>query len=202
MILNALPPERLKNEFDWNCLEWWHHRFCSIQRVDYIYEPFMTMNVDSFDSLRCALHAIEEEALMYMVNEVARGRSAEIKDMIPDSDLVIISKHTDISLVNQLYSPGTLQCWQRMFEHEGDLYDDTDLVLRNGMVMNAKIPIAVKIDNMYGECELGEMGPACVSAAVVESKADKLDFETHTIHRLKPDHDKKASTLDILLGMQ
>jgi hypothetical protein len=46
------------------------------------------------------------------------------------------------------------------------------------------------------------MGTACISAAVIESKADKLDFETHTIHRLKPDHDKKASTLDILLGMQ
>lgn len=202
MILNALPPERLKNEFDWNCLEWWHHRFCCIQRVDYIYEPFVTMKVDSFDSLRRVLHAIEEEALMYMANEIARGKSAEIKDLVPDSDLVIISKHTDISVINQLYSHSALQCWHRMFEHDGDLYDDTDLVLRNGMTMNAKIPIAVKIDNLPGECELGDMGLANISAAVVESKADKLDFDTHTIHRLKPDHDKKASTLDILLGMQ
>jgi hypothetical protein len=202
MIINVLPPEKIRDEFGWASIEWWQYMFCTVQRVDYIYEPFMTINVDSFDSLRNALHAIEEEALMYMVNETARGKSAEIKDLIPDNDLVIISKHTDISLVNQLYAPSVLQCWHRMFEHEGDLYDDTDLVLRHGMVLDDKIPIAVKIDNLPGECELGNMGSAVISAVIVESDASKLNFETHTIHRLKPDNDKKASTLDILLGMQ
>lgn len=200
MILNALPPERLKDEFDWNHLEWWHHRFCSIQRVDYLYEPFVTMYVNSFDSLKRFMHAVEEESLMYVVNELVRGKPAEIKDLIPDKDLVIISRNTAVLLVNELYEPGPLQCWQRMFEHDGDLYEDTDLVLRNGIVMDSMVPIAVKIDSLAEECELGDAGSAHISAAIVQSAADKLDFESQSVHRIK--QDKKASTLDILLGMQ
>lgn len=197
MIINALPPERLDSEFDWNHLEWWQYRFCSIQRVDYIYEPFMTMYVEDFDSLRRAIHAIEEESLMYMVNELARGKPVEIKDLDPDKDLVIISRGTSLSLVNELYEPSAIQCWHRVFEHDGDLYEDTDLIVRNGIVACSKVPIAVKIDILNTKFEPMS---ANVSAAIVESRADELDFQEQKVHLLKPD--KKASTLDILLGMQ
>ena len=41
---------------------------------------------------------------------------------------------------------------------------------------------------------------ANISAAIIESQADKLNFEGVTVHVVK--RDKKISTLDILLGMQ
>lgn len=205
MILNALPPERLIDGFDWNYLERWQYRFCWVQRVDYLYEPFMTMYVDSFNSLRHALHSMEEEALMYVVNESTRGRPAEVKDIIPDNDLVIISKNTEISLVAE-YESSAIHCWNRLFEHEGDLYQDTDIVLRTDcniqryLEINSKVPMVVKIDTPGTDCELGTGLAARISAAIVHSEADKLGLQEQTVHLLK--RDKKASTLDILLGMQ
>ena len=205
MILNALSPVKISDGFDWSHLEKWQHRFCWLRRVDYLYEPFMTMSVDSFSSLRRALHAIEEEALMYMVNELPRGRSAEIKDLITDNDLVIISKNTTSSFVDE-YERSSIYCWRRLFEHEGDLYQDTDIILRpecklqHYLEVNSKIPIAIKIDIRHENCELGIGQAAWISAAIVHSEADKLEFQEQTVHMLK--RDKKVSTLDILLGMQ
>jgi hypothetical protein len=163
------------------------------------------MFVDSSVSLRRAIHAIEEEALMYMVNELTPGRGAEIKDLIPDNDLVIIGKDTSSSLVDE-YEHSALFCWKRLFEHEGDLYKDVDIVLRpqaklqHYLEVNSKIPMAIKIDVSGGDCELGKGQAAWISAAIVHSEADKLEFQEQTVHILK--RDKKVSTLDIMLGMQ
>lgn len=199
MILKALSPEGLSDGFDWNHIEWrWPPgRFCTIQRVDYLYEPFMTMYVNSPESFSRAIHAMEEEALMYMVNELPRGKPAEIKDLIPDNDLIIISNNTANSFSKEMYETCAVPCWQRMFEHDGDLYQDSDLVVRNMALMGSKMPIVVKIDNVYGGQE--EFGVANISAAIVQSEVDKLDFPEQTVHLLK--RDKKVSTLDMLLGM-
>lgn len=183
--------------WNWDCLEKWNHAFYRIQRVDYIYEPFINVVIDSIDSLRNALYAIEEEALMYIINELQKGQSIEIKDLIHETDLVVLSKYTASFLMNE-FEKSPILCWCRLYEHEGDSYSDLDIALRlhSGsyrLGIEQKIPIVLKIE------EIGE-GVANLSAAIVHSDADKLNFSNIVVHVLK--RDKKASMLDMLLAMQ
>jgi len=198
MIIEAMP-DGLDSNFDWK-KDNLSLRFCSIQMVDYLYHPFVTMYVDSWDLMRRALHSIEEESLMYMVNELIGGKSAEIKDVDLDKDLVVISKNTPLSFVDDVYVNSDLQCWLRRFEHEGDLYNDVDLIVRNGLVLSDKIPVAMRIGFLDRPSSNTGESMANISAAIIESQADKLNFEGVTVHVVK--RDKKISTLDILLGMQ
>lgn len=204
IIADSISADHFSNEFDWCLLEEPRYRFCTVQRVDYLYEPFMTMYVNSVESLLVAIRALEEEALMYIINELPREKPVEFQNLNPNNDMVVISKNTAFSVVDSLYAPGSLMCWKRSFGHDGDLYADVDVVLspksklHHVLEVNPKLSIAVKIE-VVSPSYTG-VGAANISAAIVESDANNMGLDTMTVRLIK--HDKKASTIDILLGMQ
>lgn len=188
--------DKLRQITNWGDLAEHRYSFFEPRRVDYIHEPFMTVYVDSQQSFRDAIGAMEEEALMYVVNESHRGRPVEIKDLIPDKDLIIGSKGT---LDSDVFNDVSVKCVLRVFEHKGDMYQDSDIVLRNGLNLR-QVPIAVKIDTTGQKLESGNY-PVNISAAVICTEAEQFELGEYSVHFLKP-QDKKSSTLDILLGMQ
>lgn len=199
MILESASHDWHHYDFDWSCLDWTVCNFCSVSKTQYLYEPCDTYYVDSTDSLKVAIRAIEEEALMYFVNELPRGKDIELKH-VDLNDIVVASQYTPGVYIDEMYAPAKFGCWVRNHSHKGDMYDDVDLVLKcKSDIHDIRIPVALQL-HFCISAQAWPIGAARLSFAVLTSDAEKLDFGEYTVHRLK--HDKKASTLDILFGMQ
>lgn len=159
-----------------------------------MYESSCRMKVNNVDSLNLLRYAIEEEALMYLVNELPKGKDVRIES-IQDDDIVLVSKHTPEIEIKHNYIDEQMDLWYRKFSHCGDMYENVDMILRKNTNYFSRQKIGMMIELIPdSQDETFPAGHAWVSFKVIEDYS--YDYP-HTMHRVVKH--KKLSTLDLLI---